>query len=122
MPTPSGDTIAIGELSSLTGVSVRALRYYEQHGLLHSVRTRAGHRRFAPADAERVRRIRMLLDAGMPLVDVSRVIPCFDDEGMHLDACVADRLHAHLRTIQERIDELGEQQHAVHRLQQLVAA
>ncbi|MBD3943797.1 MerR family transcriptional regulator [Microbacterium sp. NEAU-LLC] len=114
--------MAIGELSSRTGASVRALRYYEQHGLLRSARTAAGHRRFPPADVETVRRIRLLLNAGFPLADVAWVIPCFDDEGVQLDACVADRIHAHLLVVEERMAELGEQQHAIHRLQQLVRA
>ncbi len=76
MPGLYDDTIPIGELSERTGVSVRALRYYEQNDLLNAVRTRAGHRRFPLADIESVRRIRLLLDAGLPpLAVVSQVIP-----------------------------------------------
>lgn len=120
MPGPYDDTIAIGELSHRTGVSVRALRHYEQNDLLDAVRTSAGHRRFRPADVERVRRIRVLLGAGLPLVVVSQVIPCFLDEGARLHSCVGDYLRAHLKTVQARIEKLGEQQDTIRSLQRMV--
>lgn len=124
MPGLYDDTIPpIGELSERTGVSVRALRYYEQNDLLNAVRTRAGHRRFPLADIESVRRIRLLLDAGLPLAVVSQVIPCFLDDGARLHACVSDYLRAHMETVQARMEALDEQRGGTTRLlQQLVVA
>lgn len=116
------DTISIGELSDHTGVSVRALRYYEQHGLLAAVRTSTGHRRFEPGAVETVRRIRLFLDAGLPLAVVSQVMPCFVDDGARLDACVAGYLRDHLDLVRERIEELDQQRSTTQRLQQLVVA
>src|SRR5690606_13407235 len=116
------DTISIGELSARTAVSVRALRYYEQHGLLNAFRTGTGHRRFGPDAAETVRRIRMFLDAGLPLAVVSQVIPCFVDDGARLHACVAEYLHDHLDSVRDRIEELDEQRDTIERLQRLVVA
>lgn len=60
----------IGELAEATGVSVRALRYYEEQGLLESERSARGQRRYGPEAVEKVRWIRQLLEAGLP----SRVI------------------------------------------------
>lgn len=114
------DTISIGELSARTGVSVRALRYYEQHDLLPAVRTSTRHRRFHPDTTETVRRIRMFLDAGLPLVVVSQVIACFIDDGARLHACVADYLRDHMDMVRERIEELDRQRDTITRLQQLV--
>jgi len=122
MPGLYDDTIPIGELSDRTGVSVRALRYYDQNDLLNAVRTSAGHRRFRPADVESVRRIRLLLNAGLPLAVVSQVIPCFLDDGARLHACVSDYLRAHLQTVQARMEALDEQQGTIRLLQQLVVA
>lgn len=116
----SNEIISIGELSERTGVSVRALRYYEQHGLLTALRTGAGHRRFDPDAAETVRRIRMFLDAGLPLTVVSQIMPCFVDDGAQLDACVAEYLHDHMDAVRVRIEELDEQRDTIERLQQLV--
>ena len=39
--------ITIGELARRSGVAASALRYYEQVGLIHAVRTSGGQRRFA---------------------------------------------------------------------------
>lgn len=116
------DTISIGELSSSTGVSVRALRYYEQHHLLEAVRTHVGHRRFTPSTIEAVRRIRLFLDAGLPLAVVSQVMPCFVDEGSRLHACVAEYLRDHLDTVSERIEELDQQRNTIEQLQQLITS
>ncbi len=40
------DLLAIGTLASRTGVTVTAVRFYERKGLITSVRTESGHRRF----------------------------------------------------------------------------
>lgn len=112
--------ITIGELSERTGVSVRALRYYEQNGLLDAARSAAGHRRFDASAEETVRRIRLFLDAGMPLAVVSDVVRCFVDDGARLHACVADYLREHMRAVQQRIDELDEKRRTVAQLQELV--
>lgn len=115
-------SISIGELSARTGVSVRALRYYEQNGLLTARREGAGHRRFHPDAVETVRRIRMFLDAGLPLAVVSHVVTCFVQDGTRLDNCVAMYLHEHMDSIRGRIEELDEQRDTVERLQRLLIA
>lgn len=55
----------IGELARLTGASTRALRYYEEQGLLFSSRTPSGYRVYAESDVDRVAYIRMLFAAGL---------------------------------------------------------
>lgn len=122
MSGPYDDGLSIGELSRLTGSSVRSLRHYELNGLLDAARTSAGHRRFTTDDVETVRRIRMLLDGGLPLVVVEKVLPCFTDQGARLDTCVADYLRDHLQTVQERIAHLDQQRETIARLQHLVVA
>ncbi|GAA2583943.1 MerR family transcriptional regulator [Microbacterium binotii] len=113
-------TLAIGELADLTGASVRSLRHYEQNGLLPAQRTGAGHRRF-PSDAvEEVRRIRMLLDGGLPLAVVAKIMPCFTDQGGALDACVKGYLRDRLGAVDERIAALGQQRRTLQAIHELV--
>ena len=40
------DLLAIGTLAARTGLTVTAIRFYERKGLISSVRTESGHRRF----------------------------------------------------------------------------
>lgn len=69
----------IGDAAAAAGTTPRALRFYEQRGLLDPPRrTRTGQREYQPADVNRLRIIRQLLDLGLTVEDVR--------------AC-ADRLH-----------------------------
>ena len=122
MVTLDTASMSIGELSDRTGISVRALRYYEQNGLLAATREGTGHRRFHPDAVEAVRRIRMFLDAGLPLAIVSHVVTCFVQEGTRLDNCVATYLHEHMDSIRQRVEELDAQRNTVAHLQQLLIA
>lgn len=119
---PDDGTLGIGELAHRTGVSVRSLRYYEQRGLLPATRTPAGHRRFGEGTVEAVRRIRLLLEAGLPLAVVAKITPCFADRGRSLDACVAGYLRDHLGAVEERIQELDRQRRAIARLRRMMIA
>lgn len=59
--SPEGPLLGIGRAAKACGVSERALRYYQQLGLLTpSGRTPGGLRRYSEADLARVRRIREL--------------------------------------------------------------
>ncbi|ANP55536.1 DNA-binding transcriptional MerR regulator [Streptomyces griseochromogenes] len=70
----------IGELARATGTTPRALRHYEQAGLITSVRTANGYRAYEPRTAVRVRNIRHLLEAGLTLDDVQAFLPCLDGD------------------------------------------
>jgi len=54
------DLLAIGDLARRTGLSVSAIRFYEAKGLVQSIRTAGGQRRFLRSD---IRRLSFLLIA-----------------------------------------------------------
>ncbi|MGK4584302.1 MerR family transcriptional regulator [Kitasatospora sp. HPMI-4] len=98
----------IGELSRLTGVSTRLLRYYEQQGLLQAERTSGGYREYG-ADAQvRVRQIRGLLTAGLPTRVIAEILPCATGPLPALEACpsLLATLHAELADLDGRIETL----------------
>jgi DNA-binding transcriptional MerR regulator len=66
----------IGELSRITGVSTRALRYYEEQGLLVGERLPNGYRDYPAEAAETVGFIQDLFSAGLPSDVVRDVLPC----------------------------------------------
>jgi DNA-binding transcriptional MerR regulator len=93
----------IGELSRRTGVSVRLLRYYEQQGLLAPARRPSGYREYRDEDVERVRRIRLLLAAGLPTSKIGWALGGLCDDGGRLAPCAG--LVGDLRYERARIDE-----------------
>jgi len=95
--------VRIGELAAATGTTARALRHYEQAGLISSGRAGNGYRVYAAGAAVRVRNIRALLAAGLTLEDVQVFLPCLD--GDVADAPPSDR---GLRVALERLAILNE--------------
>jgi DNA-binding transcriptional MerR regulator len=77
----------IGELSRRTGVSVRLLRYYEEQGLLAPSRRPSGYREYQGGDVEQVRRIRVLLAAGLSTVKIAYALPGLSANGDQLAPC-----------------------------------
>ncbi|GAT79821.1 MerR family transcriptional regulator [Streptomyces sp. F-3] len=70
----------IGELAKATGATARALRHYEQAGLISSERAPNGYRVYDERAVTRVRNIRYLLAAGLTLDDVRVFLPCLDGD------------------------------------------
>jgi DNA-binding transcriptional MerR regulator len=68
----------IGEIAHLAGVSNRALRYYEEQGLLTSERTPSGQRTYPESAVERVRLIQQFFTAGLPSRTILQLLPCVD--------------------------------------------
>jgi DNA-binding transcriptional MerR regulator len=66
----------IGELAARAGVSARALRYYEQQGLISARRGPNGYRHYDESDVRLVAEIRALLAAGFMLEDTRPFIEC----------------------------------------------
>jgi DNA-binding transcriptional MerR regulator len=66
----------IGELAERAGTSTRALRYYEQHGLIAARRTSNGYREYDESDLRLVREIRSLLEIGFNLEDTRPFVEC----------------------------------------------
>ncbi|HTU09690.1 MAG TPA: redox-sensitive transcriptional activator SoxR [Allosphingosinicella sp.] len=48
------ELLAIGELAARTGLSVSAIRFYEEKGLVQALRTAGGQRRFLRSDIRRL--------------------------------------------------------------------
>jgi DNA-binding transcriptional MerR regulator len=103
----------IGELAARTGVSVRSLRYYEEQGLLVSVRSPSGQRHYPEAAADRVAFIQRLYAAGLSSRTILEVLPCAESPSEeNSDAALArlaeerDRLSAHIDELVRTRDAL----------------
>lgn len=107
----------IGELSRLTSVSPRLLRYYEQQGLLSSTRLPNGYRDYADDAPMIVGQIRALLDAGLPTEVIREVLPCAEGKPPRFDACpgLSALLQEVLENIEARMDKLAHHREALTR-------
>ncbi|WP_406459459.1 MerR family transcriptional regulator [Streptomyces sp. NBC_00876] len=93
----------IGELAGATGTTARALRHYEQSGLISSTRASNGYRVYDELAVGRVRNIRHLLTAGLTLEDVRVFLPCLDG-----DVAAVPPSDKGLRVARERLAVLNE--------------
>jgi DNA-binding transcriptional MerR regulator len=91
------------------GVSVKALRLYEQRGLVTPARTAAGWRAYGPADMERAAEIVALRALGFSLVQVARVL-AGDAAGLE------PALAAHQAVLEGRLGQLVAQVERVRAL------
>ena len=81
--------VRIGELAKLTGASTRALRHYEDSGVLVPDRTDSGYRVYSEADITRVAQIKAMIAAGLGTSTIKRYLDCarVSDHGIHLEMC-----------------------------------
>ena len=107
--------MTVHEVSKLTGVSIRALQYYDRIGLLKPAeRTQAGYRMYGGADLERLQQILFFRELEFPLKEIARIL---EDPGFDRKEAVRDQLallemkKAHLDELillARRIEEKGE--------------
>jgi DNA-binding transcriptional MerR regulator len=72
--TPAAPSLSPSEAAARLGVSAKALRLYERHGLLAPARSRAGWRVYSPADMARAARIIAFRKLGLSLSHVKRAL------------------------------------------------
>jgi len=89
------------EAARRLGVSVKALRLYEQRGLVAPVRTAAGWRAYGPDQMARAAEIVHLRALGLSLAQVARVLGG-DPQGL------APALAAHQASLEDRARQLAE--------------
>lgn len=87
------------EAARRLGVSVKALRLYEQRGLIAPARTAAGWRAYGPDEMVRVAEIAALRELGLSLSQVARVLGG-DSDGLE------PALAAHQTALEGRVQQL----------------
>ncbi|WP_025735701.1 MerR family transcriptional regulator [Mycobacterium genavense] len=110
MADPSGATGApssdqgvygISVAAELSGIAVQSLRLYERYGLLTPSRSEGGTRRYSADDIARLRRISALVDAGVNLAGIARILS-LEDDNAELSAANTD-LRSSNRTLRDAV-------------------
>ena len=83
MPPAGERLLTIGEFSRLSQLSIRMLRYYDEHGVLPPAHTdpRSGYRSYAPAQLQAARQVRRLRDVGLGVAELAACVPLLDEPG-----------------------------------------
>src|SRR5712671_4526677 len=88
MADTSGDTggpasdhgvYGISVAAELSGIPVQSLRLYERYGLLRPARSNGGTRRYSADDLARLQRITSLVETGINLAGIARILSLEDD-------------------------------------------
>ena len=108
--------IRITDLVHQLGISSRSLRYYEQVGLIHSVRPPLEKYRYYDADTvQRLKQILVLRKMQIPVRDILRI---YDSQDMSV---VVETFVHRIREIDEEIDALSELKRIVNEFLQTMA-
>ena len=97
------------EAARRLGVSAKALRLYEQRGLIAPIRTAAGWRAYGPDEMARAAEIVALRALGLSLAQVARVL---EGDAQGLEPALA----AHQATLEGRVRQLAGAVEKVRRL------
>lgn len=97
----SGLHLTAAEAARELSVSAKALRLYEQNGLLAPLRTAAGWRIYGPSELARAREVAALRRLGMGLAQIEAVLSA---DGDNLAAALA----AHQAGLERQLDDLAE--------------
>jgi len=117
MPTRHLNTryLRIGELAARSGVSAKALRLYEQRGLIRpSAHSQAGYRLYGPDVLQRLMRVLVLKRSGFSLAEIGRLL----EREPQLAATVLD---ARIRVLERDVAEKAQALAALRAVAQRMA-
>ncbi|WP_213815381.1 MerR family transcriptional regulator [Glaciihabitans sp. dw_435] len=108
----------IGDVARQAGVSTRALRYYEEQGLLSPERTASDQRTYAESAVERVRLIQQFFTAGLSSRTILQLLPCIESataspEVFEVLAAERDRISAAMADLEAARGALDHMIHIV---------
>lgn len=101
----------IGELAEKAGVTVRALRYYEEQGLLASERSSGGHRYYPDTGVDQVWLIQQFYAAGLSSKSILAILACVEagettPEALALLTAERDRIERQVDNLTRARDRL----------------
>ena len=104
--SPSAQFLSASEAATRLGVSVKALRLYEQRGLIAPARTSAGWRAYGPNEMARVAEIAALRELGLSLSQVGRVLGGDSESLEPALAAHQAALESHVHRLVDTVDKV----------------
>jgi DNA-binding transcriptional MerR regulator len=117
--------ISIGTLAENLEMSQRTIRYYEEIGLLNSIkRIEGGRRVYTDADLRRLKLIKRLKIMGMTLSDMQELETMWTIEKSNVKLLkrLSELLGNHLKRLDDRIADLDILRHEITEYQERIQA
>ncbi|WP_341525418.1 heavy metal-responsive transcriptional regulator [Nostoc sp. UHCC 0302] len=106
MLTQDSKLLLIGQVTSLSGIPIRTIRYYESLGLLKSSgRTEGGFRQFSSDVLTRLAFIKRAQNLGLSLDEIRAILQVYD-QGQPPCGEIKEKLEDKLLQIDRQIDQL----------------
>lgn len=96
------DSLDIAQVAKLTGLTSRALRFYEARGLVKPLHTASGRRHYGPAELERLHQILALKRTGLSLAQIEKLTAGRKLDLRALVAAQLESLDAHRRELEQK--------------------
>ena len=114
MSNPTISYLRIGAIARRTGLSAKALRLYEQRGLLHPCsHTPTGYRLYGPAALQRLTQITVLKQLGFTLAQIGRLLA-------HDDRAAAELLTERIAVLERELKQRSETLHTLRTVRERV--
>jgi DNA-binding transcriptional MerR regulator len=110
----------IGDVSELFGLTPRAIRFYEERGLISTRRDSRNRRLFDDNSRRRLQLIATLRRSHLGLPEIADVLDCEGGEAKQVNLAIGKlsaerrRLEDLLQALQAAMEELSRRQHALH--------
>lgn len=104
---PAGGFASISELTRRYGLTARAIRYYEERGLIEAARDRHNARRFDQRAQRRLAQITQLRKAGLSIPDIEDILRRAETANAGDVTCLA------LQRLSQRLEALDTERRAV---------
>lgn len=105
----------IGDVSSLTGLPAKTIRYYEDIGLVKPLRSENGYRAFRESDAHKLAFLGRARALGFTIEDCRNLLALYEDEERS-SAEVKLMAEQNLEEIEDKISKLQEMRATLTRL------
>ena len=105
----------IGDVSRLSGLPAKTIRYYEDVGLVDPMRTSNGYRRFRESDLHKLAFLGRARSLGFSIEDCRNLLALYDDQ-TRSSADVKEIAKGHLKRIDQKLSELSEMRATLSKL------
>ncbi|MFW9263583.1 heavy metal-responsive transcriptional regulator [Nostoc sp. KVJ20] len=106
MLTQDKKLLLIGQVTDLTGIPIRTIRYYESLGLINSSRrTEGGFRQFSLDVITRLAFIKRAQNLGLSLEEIGNILQVYD-QGQTPCGEIKEKLEEKVLQIDQQIDQL----------------